>query len=94
VMRWPRTVTQRLAVSGCIPYLAVGDSDKLILPDEAELGTHRLRARKSSYWIKQVLNGGKSEFMTFDVRPGSVLRAAERVLRSNLMNAPLRGEVS
>jgi hypothetical protein len=39
-------------ISCCITCLAVGDADKLILPDESELGSHLFRAGKSSYWIK------------------------------------------
>jgi hypothetical protein len=69
----------RSQISGCITCLAVGDTNKFVLPDDGDLYSHRMRAGKSSHPIKEVLNEGPSEFITSRVGPGSVLKVAQSV---------------
>jgi len=73
-----RSAAVKDQISGCITYLAAGDADQLVVPNEGDLGPHFESALKIPQGVKEVLNEGKSKFMAVSVRPSSVLRAAER----------------
>ena len=60
---------------GCVAFLGVGDTDKLIRAGDGKLDPDFDRARKISHHINKLFDKGPGEFIAAEMRPGPVLDA-------------------